>query len=382
MSKPAEAVRPGALASLRYAELSATHLSAWAERESTDIAAGLRRLPAETVRELRASGILAAPVPVSLGGHGAELLTLVQLVREIATQAPSTALSLAMPLANAANARVSDDAVPAEQRAALRVGRSWIAERASRGEILAVANSEPGAHGDLANTRTRAVTTRDGQIALSGEKCFATLGPDADYFLCSAVNEQGLLDAFFVARSASGVHVADDWNALGMRLSASVSVTLDQAPAAARFLYPGAIAKVSARHWSTLLLAAVFVGVGEGSLATVRRSAGKLRGHARAALAEHALTLEAARHFVAGVASEDQIPCSPEAAERGRRAKTFAAKAALDAATCALTMAGGHAYSPEHMLARFMLDAAAGPLLRPPLPQAMDAIAEQLFGPP
>jgi alkylation response protein AidB-like acyl-CoA dehydrogenase len=381
MTMHVEAVRSGALPSLGYAELLARHLPAWAERESTAITAGQRRLPMETVHELRASGVLAAPIPVSLGGHGAELLTIVQLVREVASQAPSTALSLAMPLANAANARVRDDAVPAEERSALRAGRSWIAERAGRGEILAVANSEPGARGDLANTRTRAVTTRDGQIVLSGEKSFATLGPDADYFLCSAVSEQGLLDAFFVARTAAGVRVADDWNALGMRLSASVSLTLADAPAAARFLYPGAIAKVSARHWSTLLLAAVFVGVGEGSLAALQKAGPKLRGHARAALAEHALTLEAARHFIESVAREDEIPCAPAAAERGRRAKTFAAKAALATATCALTMAGGHAYNSEHILARFMLDAAAGPLLRPPLPHAMDAIAEQLFGP-
>lgn len=38
-------------------------------------------------------------------------------------------------------------------------------------------------------------------------------------------------------------------------------------------------------------------------------------------------------------------------------------------------MAGGHAYRPEHALARLMLDAAAGPRLRPPLAQAMNALA-------
>jgi alkylation response protein AidB-like acyl-CoA dehydrogenase len=377
-----EAAYPTPSLSLGYAELVFGYLPAWAERESAAIAAGQRRLPEETVAELRGSGVLAAPVPVGLGGHGAELSALATLVRVVAGKAPSTALSLAMPLANAANARVSDGAVPLGDRAALSAGRSWIAERALQGEILAVANSEPGARGDLANTRTRALTSSDGQVLLSGEKCFATLGPDADYFLCSALNQEGLLDAFFVARAAPGVRIADDWDALGMRLTASVSLTLDRAPATARFLYPGAIAKVSGRHWSTLLLAAVFVGVGEGALDTMRQTPSKLSGHARATLAECALALEAARHFVDSVAREDEIPCSSEAAERGRRAKTFAAKVALQTATCALTMAGGHAYRPEHTLARFMLDAAAGPLLRPPLPQAMDAIALSLFGAP
>jgi hypothetical protein len=40
---------------------------------------------------------------------------------------------------------------------------------------------------------------------------------------------------------------------------------------------------------------------------------------------------------------------------------------------------GGRAYTPQHPVARFLLAAAAGPLLRPPLPQAMDAIADQLW---
>lgn len=364
----------------RYAALLEASLESWSARESAAISAGARRLPAETVADLRSSGILSAPVPVALGGHGAELSLLADLVRAVAQRAPSTALSLAMPLANAANARVGDSAVDAAEREHLQLGRSWIAERVRSGEILAVANSEPGAAGDLTKTRTRASAQADGQLVLNGQKCFATLGPDADYFLCSAMTDDGLLDAFFVARNAAGLRVADDWNALGMRLTASVSLTLEDAPVAARFLYPGAIAKVSARHWSTLLMASVFVGVGEGALAAIQGLGRKLGAFARASLAEHALALEAARNFVEAVARDDSIPCSTTTAERGRRAKTFAVRTALEMATSALTMAGGQGYSPEHLLARFMLDAAAGPLLRPPLPQAMDALASELFG--
>lgn len=381
MSKHPDALAAPSLEA-RYAALLESSLDSWGARESAAISSGAQRLPIETVTDLRTSGILGAPVPVALGGQGAELPLLSDLVRRVAQRAPSTALSLAMPLANAANARVGDGAVDATERQHLQTGRSWIAERALRGEILAVANSEPGAAGDLSRTRTRATSNAHGELVLNGQKCFATLGPDADYFLCSAMTEDGLLDAFFVARSAPGVRVADDWNALGMRLTASVSVTLEDAPIAARFLYPGAIAKVSARHWSTLLMASVFVGVGEGALAALQGLGRKLGAFARASLAERALALEAARNFVEAVARDDSIPCSAATRERGQRAKTFAARAALDMATSALTMAGGHGYSPEHPLARFMLDAAAGPLLRPPLPQAMDALASELFGDP
>lgn len=360
----------------------ARYLASWREREQSAIESGATRVPQATLEELRRSGLLAAPVPRALGGSGADLLSTVRALSKIAAAAPSTALCIAMPLGNAANTRVPDHAVPPADRAALAQGRAWIAARALAGEILAVANSEPGAQGDLNNTRTRAERDAEGTLRLSGQKCFATLGPDADYFLCSARREDGALDAFFVARTAPGLSINDDWNALGMRATASVSLDLRSVPAAAPFLYPGAIAAVSARHWSTLLLAAVFVGIGEGALEAARLGSALSSSYARSSLAEAALALEAARCFVEGVAREDGIPCSGAYAERCRRAKTFVAKTALEAATRVMMVSGGRAYQPHHSVARFLLDAAAGPLLRPPLPQAMDALANELFGAP
>ena len=44
-------------------------------------------------------------------------------------------------------------------------------------------------------------------------------------------------------------------------------------------------------------------------------------------------------------------------------------------------VSGGRCYTPQHPVFRFLCDALAGPLLRPPLPQAMDAVVRQLFSP-
>ena len=98
------------------------------------------------------------------------------------------------------------------QRAALHEGQRWIASQARRGRILAVANSEPGAGGDLANTKTRAERGPDGVYRLTGRKSFATFGCDADYFLCAARRPDGeegrsVVDGFFVARHAPGLVV-------------------------------------------------------------------------------------------------------------------------------------------------------------------------------
>jgi len=373
-SPPLQLVTPDPLEALLDA-----HLDVWASEESDVCSRGARRLSEATVRTMRSSRVLAAPVPRALGGLGADLRVTAGLVRRVAQRAPSTALCLTMPLGNAANARLGDDAVPLAQRTALQRGRAFIAESAVAGVILAVANSEPGSGGDLANTRTRARRDEDGTVRLTGQKSFATLGPDADYFLCSARAEDGTLDAFFVSRTAPGLTVGDDWDPLGMRPTASVGLTLDGAPATATFLYPGAIAGPNARHWSTLLMASVFLGIGEGALAAAVECAPRTSSWARTTLAECALSLDAAAGFIDAVAHEETTPCTAGYAERCRRAKSFAARTSVEVSSRCMMIAGGRGYRAEHAVARALLDAAAGPLLRPPLPQAMDAIAADLL---
>ncbi|MFT3926970.1 MAG: acyl-CoA dehydrogenase family protein [Myxococcales bacterium] len=357
-----------------------TYLASWAQRERDAVEAGESRLPGPTVREFRSSGVLALPVPQALGGAGQDLWRTSELIRNVAREAPSTALCLAMPLGNAGNSRLVPECVSPSLRGQLEQGRRWIARKALSGAILAVANSEPGSGGDLSATRTVARRDGEGALRLSGEKSFATLGQDADYFLCSARTEDGSIDAFFVPRKAPGVRVFDDWDALGMRATASVGLSLEDVRAETVFVYPGAISGISARHWSTLLLAALFVGIGEGALAAAVECAPKTSEWARSSLAECALQLDAAHGFVEHLARSEQIPCSSRYVERCRRAKTFAAQVALECATRAVVVAGGRSYRPQHPLARLLLDAVAGPLLRPPLPQAMDGIAAQLFG--
>ncbi len=359
------------------------HLDAWADREAERTRAGHTRAAAETIAEFRTSGLLAAPVPVELGGWGASLADVAEAIRRVARRAPATALSLAMPLGNAATARIPDGAVPEPCRTALAAGRRWVARQAVDGRLLAVANSEPGAGGDLAQTRTVARLAPDGTCRLTGRKAFATLGPDADYFLCAARTEAGTVDGFFVPRGAAGVALGDDWDPLGMRTTASVGLTLTDAPAAAVLGYPGCLEGVNARHWSTVLFAAVFVGIGEGAVdAAVDGigAAGAESHYARATVAEVALDLEAAAGLLEAAASDERWPLPAAAKERTVRAKTFAAKTAVNAAARTAMLCGGRSYRADHVVTRLLHDALAGPLLRPPLAKAMDDVARAVFG--
>src|SRR5688572_3960524 len=120
-----------------YHPILHAHLDDWAAREARQVASGARSLPPDTVAELRASRVLAAPIPCHLEGAGATLAETVQAVRMVARVAPSSALCLAMPLGNAANARIPDAAVPTELQKALARGRAWIAEKALAGRVPA-----------------------------------------------------------------------------------------------------------------------------------------------------------------------------------------------------------------------------------------------------
>jgi alkylation response protein AidB-like acyl-CoA dehydrogenase len=358
--------------------------AAWAEREMVANREGAVHLPAQTLEDLRSSGILAAPIPVSLGGWGVSLAQAAEAVRRVARYAPATALALAMPLGNAATARIPASAVKPAQAAALEEGQRWIAAQVKAGKILAVANSEPGSNGDIANTRTVAERHADGSYRLSGKKSFATFGRDADYFLCAARRSdesdgRSVVDGFFVSRHAPGMTVNDKWDPVGMRPTASVGLTLEAAPAEAFLGYPGCLQGVNARHWSTVLFAAVFLGVGEGALREGTSQVGKEAVWARATLAECCLDLDAAAAFVEAVAHDERWPLPADAQERTRRAKTYVAQAGVKAATQATVVSGGRCYTPQHPVFRFLCDALAGPLLRPALPQAMDAVVGQLF---
>jgi len=362
------------------------HLDAWAEREAEANRTGQLHLPPQTVADFRSSGILAAPLPEAHGGWGCSLKQTVTAIRRIAQRAPSTALALVMPLGNAATTRIPDMAVNRTQRPALLQGQRWLAEQVRRGKILAVANSEPGAGGELSQTKTTARLEADGTYRLTGRKSFATFGRDSDFFLCAARRletvvdgKPGVVDGFFVARDAVGLTVDDRWNPVGMRPTASVGLTLDNAPAEALLGFPGCLEGTNARHWSTVLFAAVFLGVGEGALREGVQQTSADALWARGTLADRALQLEAAAGFVEAVARDDRFPMPSDLQERARRAKTFVARAAVDTAMLTATIAGGRCYTPDHPVFRFLCDALAGPLLRPPLPRAMDAIVQQLF---
>lgn len=360
----------------------------WASYEAEAYENGGYRVPHQVLEEMRSSGILAAPIPRYWGGLTASLTETARAITHIASHAPAAALALVMPLGNAATCRIPLSAVPREHAELLRANQRWIAEQATRGRILAVANSEPGSGGHLSHTKSVASRGIDGNFYLTGQKTFATIGPDADYFLCAARTAVDIetptgtdttirVEGFFVHRDAPGVTLDDRWNPAGMRPTASVGLKLEYTPAERLLGYPGCLETVNARHWSTLLFSAVFLGIGQAALAEGIRQGGP-SPWVRSKLADHALALDAAAGYLEAVCEAEAWPMPKQLLERVQRVKTFVTQTVVQAATQVAMVSGGRCYTASHPVYRLMCDAMAGPLLRPPVGNAMEAIMESM----
>src|SRR5688572_5581315 len=126
--------------------------------------------PANSIRALFDAGIVAAPFAQDLGGQGMKLVEAVRVVETIASVSPSVALIASMPLGLAGIYGLGNDIAPDAHRAAFAEQTARVAADYRAGRIYAACNSEKGAGGSLAATKTTAARQPDGAFAPSGEK--------------------------------------------------------------------------------------------------------------------------------------------------------------------------------------------------------------------
>ena len=134
-----------------------------ARREANDP----ERFPIESVGELYAAAVPQAPLPAALGGEGASCREATIALEAIATASPSLALIASIPL-GLAGCMALQTGAPDEAW-----GRSWhdeverIAADYRAGRIYAACNSEKGAGGSLAATKTLAAKDAGMPVAIS-----------------------------------------------------------------------------------------------------------------------------------------------------------------------------------------------------------------------
>jgi alkylation response protein AidB-like acyl-CoA dehydrogenase len=337
--------------------------------------------PDENIADVKRSGMLIAPFPERLGGAGATLLDAVKMTEIVAKQSPGTALMLSMPLGLASVYGADADLVPDEHRAAWNDEIDAVSAEYRAGKWYAACNSEKGAGGSLAATKTTA--RLDGDVwRVTGDKILASTGKYADYFFASAKVTQddlpgaGIVEVFYVGTDAPGVTIAEDWNGFGMRSTESQSVRYDDAPAAGFLGYPNFLEAAAPVTLWYCLFAAVPLGCAQSILEQIGAPAPESPA-LRLRLAEAQMRIEALRaylHETAVMRGEARDPRSQTM--RVIRAKTYVTQEATKLCAELFALSGGRHYSRTSPVARALADSFAGTALRPPLALALDMLVE------
>jgi alkylation response protein AidB-like acyl-CoA dehydrogenase len=337
--------------------------------------------PAANVAKLVGARIFGAPFAKALGGEGITLRESVAIVEAIAEACPGTALLTSMPLGLAGVVSAGADVAPAAHRDAARAQLEEMAAAYGAGKIHAACNSEKGAGGSLAATKTVAKKDASGAFALTGEKILASFGRNADVFFSTAklapdeLPGCGVVEFFLVPTRADGVTIMDDWNGFGMRGTESHTVRFDGARATAPLGFPNFIEIARPLEYWFCLFAAVPLGCAASMLRALGSPA-PTSPALRLRLSEAQMRYEAARAYLLDSASS--FRAGSDAAYRARvlRTKTFVTQEATRLCADLFALSGGRHYVRGGRLSGAMADVFAGTALRPPLALALDALVD------
>ena len=165
--------------------------------EQAELAGLTRKILAEREApwgDLAAAGVLAAGLPVSLGGAGLGLLEQCSVLIELGRSASSVPYLASIVLGAGAVAAFGTAAQ--QERWAAAAGRGSV--------VLTAALAEPD--GDDPRVPSARAERADGQWVLSGVKTAVDAAPEADLFLVPCASPDGVL-VFLVAPSDAGVRM-------------------------------------------------------------------------------------------------------------------------------------------------------------------------------
>jgi alkylation response protein AidB-like acyl-CoA dehydrogenase len=319
-------------------------------------------VPREVIAEMGSLGLLGMTVPEQWGGAGADFVSLVLAVEEIAAGdgGVSTIMNVNnTPVCAAIQSFASD---PQKER---------FLKPLARGQMIgAFCLSEPQAGSDAANLRTRA-ERRGNKFVLNGTKQFVTSGSIADVAMVFAVTDTQAgkhgISAFLVPTQSRGYRVSSVEKKLGQRSSDTCQIVLEDVELTPDLMlgdegqgYKIALANLESGR---IGIAAQATGMAraayELALAYAREReafGAPIVKHQAVAfrLADMATRIEAARGLVHGAAQRKDTgrPCIKEAS----MAKLFASEMAEKVCSDAIQIHGGYGYLADFPVERIYRD--------------------------
>jgi len=318
-------------------------------------------MPASLLDKLRDNGFFGLSFPEQYGGLGVDTTTYAVVIEELSRA--SAGLSVMLTVHNSVGsyplAMFGDE--DAKQR---------FLPRMAAGEIAAFCITEPGAGSDAAALTTSA--RRDGQeYVLNGGKIFVTNGARASFFVVMArtpgTTGHRDIHAFIIERDAPGLHIGAKEDKMGLRVSDTVSVDMEDVRVPASQLLgnegDGFKIAMAALDGGRIGIAFQALGIGRGCLeesvkyAKVREQFGRPISRLsviQGMIADSGAELEAARTlgYKAAWLKDEGRPFTKEAA----MAKVLATEAAGRAADRAVQIHGGYGYCKEYDIERYYRD--------------------------
>ena len=320
--------------------------------------------PMKNFKEMADLGLTGIPVPEEYGGAGADILSQILAVEEIAKACGSTALTLA--------AHTSLGTMPIVDFGTEDQKRRYVPPCA-RGEVIASYGlTEPQAGSDSAATATTATKVAGGW-RLQGTKMFMTNASVAGTYVVTAVTDRDAekhrrISAFILEREWKGISVAKKEDKLGVRASDTCIVNFDDVTVPEANLLgergQGFTYFMKILDGGRIGIGALALGLAEAgyeravSYARERQAFGKAIGMHQAVafkIADMAVQIQAARHLIYHAArlKDAGRPYKREAS----MAKLYASEMAMRVLREAIQVLGGYGYMTEYQVERAYRDA-------------------------
>ncbi len=328
-----------------------------AERDRT------KEFPAENLQMMGELGLMGMMIPLEYEGSGADTVSYVLALSEIAYSCASTAVIMSVH-----NSIVCESIY----RMGTEKQKDTFLKRLASGEIIgAFAMTEPHAGSDPVRQSTTAVRDKDSYI-LNGSKRFITSGRNAGLTIVTAVTDESKrhhgISAFLVEKGAPGFTAGNEENKMGLCASDTVDLIFNDCRIPAENLLgkegDGFKIAMQALDGGRIGIAAQSIGVAQAAFDAAVKYAKKRQQFGQAIskfqglrwmIADMATEIEAARQlmFAAARRKDKGVNFTTQAS----MAKLFASEMVNRVTASALQMHGGYGFIKDYPVERFYRDA-------------------------
>ena len=347
-------------------ELMQQLMRIFAETEVKPLAAEIdetEQYPRATVEKMAKNGMLGINIPAEYGGAGADSISYVIAIEELAKVCATTAIIM--------SAHTSLCCGPILAFGTEEQKQKYLIPLAKGEKIGAFGLTEPNAGTDSAAQQTTAVLEGD-HFVLNGSKCFITNGGQADVYIIFAMTDKAKgnrgISAFIVEKDFPGFSIGKIEHKMGIRASSTTELIFEDCIVPKENLLgemnKGFKIAMHTLDGGRVGVAAQALGIAEGAFNETikymkeRAQFGKPLAQFQGLqwmVADMKCDIESAKLLLyrAAMAKDSGKPFSMDAA----MAKLRCAETAMSVTTKCVQLHGGYGYSREYPLERMMRDA-------------------------